>query len=155
MAKTFTDALYYLWTAYCFILATWILFAGLRLVKILKQHLDNQNQDANSASIHKIKNGLFKVRLDDALKPPRSRADYWPWHVDRSAWSCRLASLPCLSFPLSNACTASCGYGYCWIMVWTWLLLLFGRMMAPWRRYLLSWRSCSSKCENGIVTFIY
>ncbi|KAG2202528.1 hypothetical protein INT46_005085 [Mucor plumbeus] len=62
-AKIFTDALYYLWAAYCFILATWILFAGLRLIKILQKHLDNQGDDTNSASIHKIKNGLFKVRM--------------------------------------------------------------------------------------------
>lgn len=62
-AKIFTDALYYLWAAYCFILATWILFAGLRLIKILQKHLDNQGDDTNSASIHKIKNGLFKVKI--------------------------------------------------------------------------------------------
>jgi hypothetical protein len=59
-AKLFTDALYYFWTAYCFILAVWILGAGLRLLNLLQQHLDVQ-RDQESANVHKIKNGAFKV----------------------------------------------------------------------------------------------
>ncbi|KAG2213953.1 hypothetical protein INT47_001222 [Mucor saturninus] len=61
-AKIFTDTLYFFWTFYCFILASWIVFAGLRLLKILRHHLDNQH-DPEGSTVHKIKNGLFKVKM--------------------------------------------------------------------------------------------
>jgi hypothetical protein len=61
-AKLFTDALYFLWTAYCFILAVCILFAGYRLLKILRHHLKNQ-EDRGSATAQKIKHGAFKVKF--------------------------------------------------------------------------------------------
>jgi hypothetical protein len=60
-AKVFTDLLYYFWTFYCFVLAMWILFAGLKLLSIIGGHLHNQYESGNSATINKIKNGAFKV----------------------------------------------------------------------------------------------
>lgn len=60
-AKLFTDALYYLWTAYCFILAAWILIAGILLLNLLQRHLDNQRGDDSSPNVQKIKTGAFKV----------------------------------------------------------------------------------------------
>ncbi|KAI9345428.1 hypothetical protein BD770DRAFT_397051 [Pilaira anomala] len=61
-AKLFTDLLYHFWSFYCFILASFILFAGLRLLKILQHHLENQHDQDNHAS-HKIKHGAFKVKV--------------------------------------------------------------------------------------------
>lgn len=67
-AKIFTDALYYLWTVYCFTLACWILYSGLKLTSLLEQHLRNQKEDnPNTALTQKVKNGLFKVFLLFAL----------------------------------------------------------------------------------------
>lgn len=60
-AKLFTDILYFLWTAYCFILAMWILVAGIRLLNILNTHL--RNQEDKSITSNKIINGVFKVKM--------------------------------------------------------------------------------------------
>lgn len=62
-AKIFTDALYFFWTFYCFLLAAWIFFAGLRLLKILRHHLNNQH-DPEGLTVHKINNGRFKVKIN-------------------------------------------------------------------------------------------
>lgn len=59
-AKLYTNMLYFFWTAYCFTLASWIIFAGLRLLKILRLHLDYQH-DLQGSTVHKIQNGTFKV----------------------------------------------------------------------------------------------
>lgn len=61
-AKLFTDMLYFFWTAYCLFLASWIIFFGLRLLKILDFHLEQQ-QDSYDGTVHKILNGKFKVKL--------------------------------------------------------------------------------------------
>jgi hypothetical protein len=63
-AKLFTDLLYFFWTFYCFVLAVWILFAGLKLLSIIGGHLHNQYESAgNPATINRIKNGAFKVKM--------------------------------------------------------------------------------------------
>lgn len=62
-AKGFTDALYFLWTIYCFTFAVLIFVAGLKLTSLLKLHLDNQkDEDPNSLIVQKVKNGLMKVK---------------------------------------------------------------------------------------------
>lgn len=61
-AKGFTDALYFLWTIYCFTYAVWIFLSGLKLVSLLKLHLNNQrDEDPNSVIVLKVRRGLFKV----------------------------------------------------------------------------------------------
>jgi hypothetical protein len=63
-AKGFTDALYFMWTIYCFTFAIWILIAGLKLQSLLKLHLNTQrDEDPNSLIVAKVKNGLFKVQV--------------------------------------------------------------------------------------------
>ncbi|CEP19598.1 hypothetical protein [Parasitella parasitica] len=63
MAQKFDDARNYQWMAYWLILTAWLLFAGLRLIKILKQLLHTQLEEGNAIAVDKIKNGLFKVRM--------------------------------------------------------------------------------------------
>ncbi|KAI8642365.1 hypothetical protein BD408DRAFT_432470 [Parasitella parasitica] len=63
MAQKFEDARNYQWLVYWLILTAWLLFAGLRLIKILKQLLVSQIEVGNLAAVEKIKNGLFKARM--------------------------------------------------------------------------------------------
>jgi hypothetical protein len=60
-AAMFTQALYYMWTIYCFLLGTLIFFAGLRLLKVLSLHLSNQEQ--SGINVVKLKSAIFKVRI--------------------------------------------------------------------------------------------
>ncbi|KAI8640804.1 hypothetical protein BD408DRAFT_419268 [Parasitella parasitica] len=51
------------WLLYWPALVIMILVAGLRLIKILKQHLYNQIKAGNRTSVEQIRNGLFKIRM--------------------------------------------------------------------------------------------
>ncbi|KAI8642375.1 hypothetical protein BD408DRAFT_443572 [Parasitella parasitica] len=63
----FQGVLYYQWMVYWSILAAMIFIAGLRLIKILKEHLRNQIEAGNETHVQKIKNGLLKVRMTMAI----------------------------------------------------------------------------------------
>ncbi|KAI9484762.1 hypothetical protein BDB00DRAFT_983710, partial [Zychaea mexicana] len=60
-AAQFTHALYYLWTIYCGSLGFMILFAGLRLLRLLNHHLRMQHD--LRVNIAKIKTGTLKVKI--------------------------------------------------------------------------------------------
>lgn len=60
MASNWTSANYFLWVAHDFLIGTSILLSGLRLLKLLKQHLKSQgNREENIA---KIRLGSTKVK---------------------------------------------------------------------------------------------
>ncbi|KAI8072389.1 hypothetical protein BC940DRAFT_330549 [Gongronella butleri] len=60
-ATSWTEAIYYMWLVYTFVLGGLILFAGLRLLKLLTTHLLTQND--NRANMAKIKTGAVKVKI--------------------------------------------------------------------------------------------
>jgi hypothetical protein len=59
-AHIFTNTLYYLWSAYCFIIACLILFSGLRLLNILSRHVDNQ---PDLCTVNKLKSGAYRIKM--------------------------------------------------------------------------------------------
>lgn len=61
LAAKFTSALYYLWTFYTGFLALLILYAGIRLLRLLSHHL-LQRKDGR-VDIAKIKLGALKVKI--------------------------------------------------------------------------------------------
>ncbi|CEP07242.1 hypothetical protein [Parasitella parasitica] len=63
LAWKFYEILYMQWLFYWPALLLMVLAAGLRLIKILKQHLHNQIKTGNKTSAQNIKNGLFKIRM--------------------------------------------------------------------------------------------
>ncbi|CEP19604.1 hypothetical protein [Parasitella parasitica] len=64
-ARVYAGVLYYQWLVYWSILAIMIFIAGLRLIKILEEHLRNQIEAGNGAHVQKIRNGLFKAGSHD------------------------------------------------------------------------------------------
>ncbi|KAI8338039.1 hypothetical protein BC941DRAFT_31154 [Chlamydoabsidia padenii] len=60
-AEVWTDAIYYLWLVYTFLLGSLILFAGIRLLKLLKNHLLMQTD--LRVNIVKIRTGAVKVKI--------------------------------------------------------------------------------------------
>lgn len=61
MASKLTMAQYYFWTFYCGYLGTLLLFAGVRLMRLLDKHLLVQSE--LRVNINKIKTGALKVRI--------------------------------------------------------------------------------------------
>ncbi|KAL1926794.1 hypothetical protein VTP01DRAFT_5440 [Rhizomucor pusillus] len=61
LAAKFTSALYYLWTFYTGFLALLILYAGIRLLRLLSHHLLQRKDDR--VDIAKIKLGALKVKI--------------------------------------------------------------------------------------------
>ncbi|KAF7727795.1 hypothetical protein EC973_007026 [Apophysomyces ossiformis] len=60
-AEIYTSALYYLWTFYCVFLGSLIVYAGIRLVRLLKFHLGMQTD--LRVNVAKIKTGVLKVKI--------------------------------------------------------------------------------------------
>ncbi|CAO3592785.1 unnamed protein product [Absidia cylindrospora] len=60
-AAIWTDAIYYLWLVYTFLLGSLILFAGIRLLKLLNSHLLMQTD--LRVNIAKIRTGAVKVKI--------------------------------------------------------------------------------------------
>lgn len=60
-AEVWTGAIYYLWLVYTFLLGSLILFAGIRLLKLLNNHLLMQTD--LRVNIAKIRTGAVKVTL--------------------------------------------------------------------------------------------
>ncbi|GAN02661.1 hypothetical protein MAM1_0026d02106 [Mucor ambiguus] len=61
MASKLTMAQYYFWTFYCGYLGTLLLFAGVRLMRLLDKHLLVQSE--LRVNIQKVKTGALKVRI--------------------------------------------------------------------------------------------
>ncbi|CAO3648360.1 unnamed protein product [Cunninghamella blakesleeana] len=61
MASIWTSINYYFWVAHDFLIGTSILLSGLRLLKLLKQHLNSQGN--RQENIAKIKLGATKVKI--------------------------------------------------------------------------------------------
>ncbi|KAJ8661317.1 hypothetical protein O0I10_003067 [Lichtheimia ornata] len=61
MAEGFTNALYWFWTFYTGCLGILILFAGLRLLRLLTRHLHERQQ--GQVCIRKVKLGTLKVKI--------------------------------------------------------------------------------------------
>ena len=66
MAAQFTDALYYLWTFYTGFQAILILYAGLRLLRLLNRHL-LQRTDSR-VDLGRVRLGALKVCISDTQK---------------------------------------------------------------------------------------
>ncbi|KAF7727794.1 hypothetical protein EC973_007025 [Apophysomyces ossiformis] len=60
-AEIYTSALYYLWTFYCVFLGSLIVYAGIRLVRLLKFHLRLQAE--RHVDVAKTKTGILKVKI--------------------------------------------------------------------------------------------
>ncbi|CAO3633933.1 unnamed protein product [Cunninghamella echinulata] len=61
-AIIFTETIYYLWLIYTFLLGTMVLLAGLRLLRLLNNHLSMQGNDSEE-NVQKIKLGATKVKI--------------------------------------------------------------------------------------------
>lgn len=61
MASKLTMAQYYFWTFYCGYLGTLLLFAGVRLIRLLDKHLLMQSD--LRINIIKVKTGALKVKI--------------------------------------------------------------------------------------------
>ena len=62
VAEAMVRVLYVFWFLHCFLLALAVLFAGLRLVRILNQHLSKFQ--ASGPRYASVKTGIFKVTIN-------------------------------------------------------------------------------------------
>lgn len=62
MATKFTQILYYCWTFYCLYLGTLLLFAGIRLLRLLNEHLLSQ-KELTRTSARRFKVGALRVKI--------------------------------------------------------------------------------------------
>ncbi|KAG2219425.1 hypothetical protein INT45_010616, partial [Circinella minor] len=62
LANTFTSALYHCWTFYTCMLGTLLLYAGLRLIRLLRTHFIN-NPGVTKVDIKKFSLGALKVKI--------------------------------------------------------------------------------------------
>lgn len=60
-AKKMTDVQYYFWTFYCLYLGTLLLYAGIRLLRLLNRHLLAQSN--LKANIQRFKMGSLRVKI--------------------------------------------------------------------------------------------
>ncbi|CAO3633917.1 unnamed protein product [Cunninghamella echinulata] len=58
-----TEAIYYLWLLFTFLLGCMVLLAGLRLLKLLNKHLSMQKNNESEEIKQKIKTGATKVKI--------------------------------------------------------------------------------------------
>lgn len=61
MANKFTQMLYYCWTFYCLYLGTLLLFAGIRLLRLLNEHLLAQID--SRTNVQRFKIGALRVKI--------------------------------------------------------------------------------------------
>jgi hypothetical protein len=97
LAGKYTSVNYYCWAVFAFVLAILIMFAGLRLIALLNEHLSSQLNRHNNMA--KIKTGALKVSARANQKD-----SYLLFSVVRSRSPCWRDVLHCfawLSLPVS------------------------------------------------------